>query len=86
MNLLWKLSLDSADIFLEDLSVTNLLLHLPGLARVATKHEQTRGESVQTVDGAQVLEVAFLGQDEDHSVVSVAATRMDLHKRNGQTE
>ena len=30
------------------------------------------------MDGPQVLEVILLGQDEDHSVVTVSATRMYL--------
>ena len=81
-SLLWKLSLNSADVLLEDLSVSDLLLHLPSLPRIATKHQETRCESVKTVDGSQVLEIIFLGQDEDHSVVTVSATRMDLQEKD----
>ena len=34
------------------------------------------------MDGSQVLEIIFLGQDEDHSVVTVSATRMDLQEKD----
>ena len=32
------------------------------------------------MDGSQILQVVFLGEDEDHGVVSVTATGMNLDK------
>ena len=42
------------------------------------KHEEAGGEPVKPVDGPQVLQVVFLGEDEHYCVVSVSAARMDL--------
>ena len=39
---LWKLSLDPADVLLEDLPVPDLLLHVARLARVPPEHQQAR--------------------------------------------
>ena len=77
-NLLWKLSIHSTDVFLQHKSVPDLLLHLPRLPGVPTEHEQARGEPVQPVDGPEVLQIVFLGKNEDHRVVPVSATRMYL--------
>ena len=44
---LWKLSLDPADVLLEDLPVPDLLLHVAGLAGVAPEHEQAGRQPVQ---------------------------------------
>ena len=46
------------------------------------KHEEAGGEPVKPVDGPQVLQVVFLGQDEDHSVVTIAAAWMHLENRD----
>ena len=46
------------------------------------KHEEAGSEPVQPVDGPQVLQVVFLGQDEDHCVVAIAAAWVDLEERN----
>ncbi len=43
-----------------------------------SEEQESRGEPVQPVDGAQVLEAVLLGQDEHHRVVAVAAARVDL--------
>ena len=77
---LWELALDPADVLLEHLPVPDLLLHVAGLARVAAEHEQPRGEPVQTVDGAQVLQVVLLGQDEHHGVVAVPPAGVHLEE------
>ena len=77
-NLLRKLSIHSTNVFLQNESVADLLLHLPRLPGVPPEHEEPRGEPVQPVDGPEVLQIVFLGQDEDHSVVPVSATRMYL--------
>ena len=77
-NLLWKLSVNSTNVFLEDESVPDLLLHLPRLPGVPPEHEETRSEPVQSVDGPEVLQIVFLGKNEDHSVVPVSPTRMYL--------
>jgi hypothetical protein len=81
---LWKLSIDPADVLLENLTVPDLLLHVSGLPRVPAKHEQAGGEPVEAVNGAQVAEVVLLGEDEDDRVVAVPAARMHLFdaKRN----
>lgn len=46
------------------------------------KHEEAGGEPVKPVDGPQVLQVVFLGQDEDHSVVAIAAAWVHLENRD----
>lgn len=38
----------------------------------------TARESIEAVDGSEVLEIVLLSQDEDDSVVSVAAARVYL--------
>ena len=81
-NLLGKLALNTANILLENLSVSYLLLHLSCLPRVSSKHEQAWCEPVQAVDCPQVLQVVFLGQDEDHGVMTVATTRVNLITSN----
>ena len=78
--LLREFSVDPADILFEDLSVPDLLLHISCLFRIAAKHEEPRCEPVQPVDRPQVLQVVFLGKDENHSVVTISATWMDLEK------
>ena len=80
--LLWKFSLHSADILLQDLSVPDLLLHLSGFSGISSKHQQTRCQPVQSVDGPQILKVVFFSQDEDNSIVSIATTRVDLTQKN----
>ena len=77
-NLLRKLSIHSTYVFLQNESVADLLLHLPRLPGVPPEHEETRGEPVQPVDSPEVLQIVFLGQNEDHSVVTVSATRVNL--------
>ena len=79
-NLLWKLSLHPTHILLHNLSVPYLMFHFSRLPRVSPKHEKARCEPVQPMDGSQILQVVFLGEDEDHGVVSVTATGMHLDK------
>ena len=76
--LLWKFSLDPADVLLEDLPVPDLLLHVPRLLGVPPEHEEPRRKSVQAMNGAQVLQVVLLGQDEDHGIVTISPARMYL--------
>ena len=45
------------------------------------KHEEAGSEPVQPVDGPQVLQVVFLGQDEDYRVMAIAAAWVDLQER-----
>ena len=91
-----ELALNPADVFLENLTVPNLLLHLTRLTRISAtgsriitllhtpetelpaEHEEARGEPIQPVNCPQVLQVVFLGQDENHSVVPVPAARVNL--------
>ena len=76
----WEFSVNPADILLLDLSCSDLLLHFPRLLWIPSEKKETRGESVQPVDRAQVLEAVLLGQDEHHGVVAVATARMNLKK------
>jgi len=73
-----ELSLHPADILLQHLPVPDLLLHLPGLPGVPPEHQQPGGQAVQPVDGAQVLQVVFLRQYEDHCVMAVSSTWVHL--------
>ena len=73
-----ELSLHPAHVLLQHLSVPDLLLHLPRLPRVPPEHEEARGEPVQPVDGPEVLEIVFLGENEDHGVMAVSPTGMYL--------
>jgi len=79
-NLLRKFSLDSANVFLLNLSGPDLLLHFPGFLRVPAEQQKAGSQPVQPVDGSEVLEAVLLRQDEDHRVVAVAATRVNLKK------
>ena len=74
----WKLSYDPAHVFLLHCPGPDLLLHLPGLLRVAAEQQQSGRQSVQTVDGPEILQTVFLGQDEHYCVVAVAAARVNL--------
>ena len=78
---LWKFSFDAADIFFEDLSVPNLLFHVTRFLGVSPKHEESRCQPVKTVNCPEVLQIVLLGQNEDHSVVTVSATWMNLARR-----
>ena len=77
-NLLWKFSLHSAHIFFEHLTISDLLFHISGFLGISSEHEKPGCEPVQAMDGPKVFQVVFLGQDENHCVVTVATTRMDL--------
>ena len=72
------MSFDPADVFFLDLPCPDLLLHLSGLLRVPAEQEKAGSESIQSVDGPQVLEAVLLGKDEDDGVVTVAAARVNL--------
>ena len=76
--LLREVAFDPADVLLLDLPRPDLLLHLPSLLRVPAEQEKTGSESIQTVNGPQVLESVLLGQDEDDGVVTVAAAWVNL--------
>ena len=79
-NLLRKLSLHPTDILLENLTISDLLFHLTGFSWISAKHQQSRGEPVQSMNGPQVLQIVFFSQNKDNSVVTISATRMDLIK------
>ena len=79
--MLRKLPHHSADILLLDLPVLDQLLHDPGLGRALAEYQDPRGESVQSMNCVQMLVSEFLGEDEDDSVVSVSATRMNRNTR-----
>ena len=57
------------------------MINIPHLLWVAAEEEESRGEAVEAVDGAQVLEALLLRQDEHHRVVPVPAAR--VHLQNG---
>jgi hypothetical protein len=76
--LLWKFSVDTTHVFLEHLSVPDLLLHISGLSGIATKHEKTGSQPVQSVNGSKVLQIVFLGQNENDCIVAVTTTWMNL--------
>ncbi len=77
-NSLWEFSVDPADVFLQNLSVPDLLLHVTGFARIPAEHEKSGRQSIESVNGAQVPQIVLLGEDEDNSVVTVATARMNL--------
>lgn len=77
-NLLRKLSLYPADIFLQNLAVPDLLLHVPCLLRIPSEHQQTRSQSVQSVNRPQVFQIVLFSQYEYHSIMTIATTWMDL--------
>lgn len=76
--LLGKLALDAAHVLLQHLPVADLMLHLAGLLRAATEQQQTAGEPIEPMDGAQILQIVLFGQYEDDGVVAIPAARMHL--------
>lgn len=58
---------------------------MTGVVWTGRGQQLTAGESIKAVNGSEVLQVVLLGQDEDHSVVSVAATRVHLHMGQQQS-
>ena len=61
-----------------NLSVSYLVLHLPGLFRRSTEKENTAGQPVQPVDCPQILQVVLLRQNEYNRVVPVSSARVHL--------
>ena len=54
--------------------------HMPRYSRLKKGYmlQCTMHQPVETMDGAQVLEVVLLGQDEDDGVVAVPPARVNL--------
>ncbi len=77
-SLLRELSFDPTHVFFEHLSVADLLLHVPGFFGVSSKHQKTWSQTVQAVNGTQIFQIVFLGQNEDNCIVTVATTGMNL--------
>jgi len=50
------------------------------IPRIPPEEQKSRSESVQPVDGSQVLQALFLGQNEDYGVVAIAAARVNLQR------
>lgn len=82
-HLLWEFTLDTADVLLLHLSVPNLVLHLSRLLRAAPEEQQPRRQSIQTMNGPQVLQVVLFGQDKHHRIVSITSTRVHLETKRG---
>lgn len=82
---LGEVALNAAHVFLGHLPVADLVLHLARLLGRAPEQQQATRQPVQPVDGAQVLEVVLLGQDEDDGVVAVPAARVDLPTKMDHT-
>lgn len=80
--LLGENTLDSTDILLVHLSVSDLLFHLTRLLWTTPKEQETRGESVEPMNRAKILQIELLGKYKDYSIVPVATTRMNLSIRN----
>lgn len=61
-----------------DLTISNLVLHLPGLLRGSAEEQYSTGQPVEPVYGTEILQVVFLGQNEYDSVVAITTARMNL--------
>lgn len=72
-----ELSLNPANVFLLNLPSSDLLLQLSRLLGVPAEQEETGSESIQAMNGAEIFESVLLAEDEDNSVVAVAATRVN---------
>ena len=81
-NLLREFSVNPADIFLENLSITDLLFHVPSFSRISTEHQKSWRQSIQSVNCPKISQVVFLGKNEDHSVVTIATAWVNLSKYN----
>ena len=79
-NLLREFSVNPADIFLENLSITDLLFHVTSFSRISTEHQKSGRQSIQSVNCAKISQVVFLGKNEDHSVVTIATAWVNLSK------
>lgn len=66
-----------------NLSISYLVLHLSRLLWRSTEQENAAGQSVQPVNGPEILQVVLLRQDEDHGVVPVTTARMHLRTESG---
>ena len=64
------------------MSIPDLLLHVASFARIPAEHEKSGRQSIESVNGAQVPQVVLLGEDEDHSVVTIATARMNLNDKS----
>lgn len=54
------------------------MLHLTRLFRAAPEQQQSGRQSIEAMDGAQILQVVLFGKDKHDRVVTVSATRMNL--------
>lgn len=73
-----KSALDPAHVLFVHLSVADLRLHDACVPGRPAEHEQTAGQSVQTVDGPEVPQVVLLRQHEHHRIVPITTARMNL--------
>jgi hypothetical protein len=67
------------------LTVPDLLLHVASFARIPAEHEKSGRQAIESVNGAQVPQVVLLGEDKDHSVVTIATAWMNLSDENQLT-
>lgn len=75
---LGEFTLDATHVLLLHLPIADLMLHLAGLLRAATEQQQTGRESIQPMNGAQILQIVLLGQNENDRIVTVSTARMNL--------
>ena len=73
-----KFSLYSTDIRLPNLSCPDVLLHFSCFLWVSTEEEEAWGETVKAMYGPQIFQAIFFGKYENHCIVAVSTTRMDL--------
>jgi hypothetical protein len=69
-------------VYVTDLPISYLVLHLPRLLRSPAEQQYAAGQSVQPVNRPEILQVVLLGQNEDHGVVPVTAAWMHLRITN----
>lgn len=63
-------------------SISDLMLHLPGLLWSATKQQNPAGQSVEPVYRSQVLQVVLFGKNKNNRVVAITAAWMNLKRSN----
>lgn len=78
VNSLWEFSLDTANVLLLHLSISDLMLHLSRFLRTTSEQQQARRQPIQSMYRPQVLQIVFFGENKDHCVVTITAARMNL--------